>query len=86
MPIYKISVKKAVRKFILSRPASEQKRILKAIYKLPNGSNIKKLQGFKNRYRLRIGDVRVLFDKSDNIDNVVKILAVKADNRGDVYK
>jgi len=56
------------------------KRIKNAVSALPAG-DVKKLKGIENGYRLRIGNVRVLFEKIGNNITVFKI-----DNRGDVYK
>jgi len=47
---------------------------------LPAG-DVRKLKGIENGYRLRIGSVRVLFEKIGETISVIKI-----DNRGDVYK
>ena len=55
-------------------------RIKRAINALPSG-DIKKLKGIENGYRLRVGSIRVLFEKDGD-----KIHVVKIDNRGDVYK
>jgi mRNA interferase RelE/StbE len=55
-------------------------RINQAVAKLPSG-DVKKLKGVENAYRLRVGDVRILFERINNCIHVVKI-----DNRGDVYK
>ena len=55
-------------------------RIRNAVNALPAG-DVKKLKGIDNGYRLRIGGVRVLFEKINNEVTVIKI-----DNRGDVYK
>ena len=55
-------------------------RIRKAISALPAG-DVKKLRGIENGYRLRVGRVRVLFEKTGE-----KVTVVKIDNRGDVYK
>jgi len=55
-------------------------RIKKAINALPAG-DIKKLTGYKNMYRLRVGDFRILFEKDGDKYHVIKI-----DNRGGVYK
>ena len=55
-------------------------RIRNAVDALPAG-DVKKLKGIENGYRLRIGSVRVLFEKIGN-----KITVIKIDNRGDVYK
>ena len=66
--------------FVDKQPSKKAERIKKAISDLPAG-DVRKLKGIKNGYRLRIGDVRVLFEKEGNEINVIKI-----DNRGDVYK
>ncbi len=54
-------------------------RIISAIEKLPSG-DVKRLKG-SPYYRLRIGDVRVIFDRNGNILFVIRI-----DSRGQVYK
>ena len=55
-------------------------RIKKAISDLPAG-DVKKLRGIENGYRLRVGSVRVLFEKIGD-----KAIVIKIDNRGDAYK
>ena len=57
-----------------------KKRLKEAIEKVPFG-DIKKLQGIDNGYRLRVGDLRVLFSIEDDriyIDNIIP--------RGQAYK
>ena len=71
--------KKAV-KYINSTDNATKKRLKEAIEKIPFG-DIKKLQGVKNGYRLRVGDLRILFSiESDTvyIDNILP--------RGQAYK
>ena len=71
--------KKAV-KYINSTDRSTKKRLQEAIEKIPFG-DIKKLQGVNNGYRLRVGDLRVLFTMEDDkiyIDNIIP--------RGQAYK
>ena len=58
----RIEFKKPAEKFLKSRPRKEQVRILSQIYKLPSGNQIKKMEGYDNRYRLRIGDIRVIYE------------------------
>ena len=58
----------------------QTERIKSSITKLPAG-DVKKLKGIQNSYRLRVGSVRVLFEKDGD-----KIHVVKIDNRGDAYK
>ena len=55
-------------------------RIRWAVDELPAG-DVKKLKGIENAYRLRIGGIRVLFERIGS-----KIHVIKIDNRGDVYK
>ena len=66
--------------FLDRQPTRKSERIKRAINLLPAG-DVRKLRGIKNGYRLRVGDVRVLFEKEGSRIHVIKI-----DNRGDVYK
>lgn len=71
--------KKAV-KYINSIDMTTKKRLKGAIEKIPLG-DIKRLQGVKDGYRLRIGDLRVLFSIENDtiyIDNILP--------RGQAYK
>ncbi len=67
-------------KYINAADKQTKKRLKEAIEKVPFG-DIKKLQGIDNGYRLRIGDLRVLFSIEDDriyIDNIIP--------RGQAYK
>ena len=71
--------KKSV-KYINSADKLSKKRLKEAIEKIPLG-DIKKLQGVEDGYRLRVGDLRVLFSMENNkiyIDNIIP--------RGQAYK
>jgi len=57
-----------------------KQRIRKAINKLPDG-DVKRLKGYTNLYRLRIGSWRVLFTMIANAIVVEDVLP-----RGDAYK
>lgn len=77
---YQIKILKKAQKFIKSQPKNQQERLLKAIFRLPDG-DVKKLTG-KNAYRLRVGDYRVIYE----IDNdILLITVVNVGNRGQVY-
>lgn len=76
----RIEYKKKAVKYINSSDGTTKQRLKNAIEKIPFG-DIKKLTGLENEYRLRIGDLRVLF----TIENdVVTINDIKP--RGQAYK
>ena len=82
MQIYKVNFEKSAQKFLDKQPKPQRLRLYKAIYKLPDGTDIKKLKG-QELYRLRVGDYRVLY----TIDDGIKVITIEnIDNRGDVYK
>jgi len=81
--IYRIKLKKKAEKFLDSRTQKERTQLLSAINKLPKGTDIHKMEGYSNRYRLRVGNVRVIYDVFD--DELI-VLVLNAGNRGDVYK
>lgn len=71
--------KKAV-KYINTQDKATKKRLKSAIEKIPFG-DIKKLKGVEEAYRLRVGDLRVLFSMEDDtiyVDNIIP--------RGQAYK
>lgn len=61
---YRISIKRDAGKALASLPVSDQKRIDTAILKLQDdlSGDVKKLRNFVPRYRLRVGNYRVLFE------------------------
>lgn len=82
---YTVTILKLAEKFIVKLPKPEKERVLKAIYQLPEGNDIKELRGKKNKglYRLRVGDYRIIY----SVDNWKLIVyVVDAGNRGDIYK
>lgn len=81
--MYQIIIKKKAKKFIDKLPINEKKRIVSAIEHLPNGEDIKKLKGYSDLLRLRVGIYRIIF----TIDNGKLIVCViDAGNRGEIYK
>lgn len=58
----------------------EKDAVKSAIEKLPDG-DVKKLQGYRNDYRLRVGNLRVLFSVKNDIIIVKDVLP-----RGQAYK
>lgn len=55
-----IEYKKKAVKYINSCDKETKKRLKESIEKLPLG-DVVKLQGFESEYRLRVGNLRVLF-------------------------
>lgn len=79
---YKIIILKRARKFIEKQSPELQKRILRAIWKLPEG-DIKSLRGYSGIFRLRVNDVRIIY----TVDNeIITITVIDAGNRGQIYK
>jgi len=70
---------KQARKF-LEKHKQDEMRIKNAVNKLPLG-DVTKMSGYTDRYRLRVGDYRIMFTKEGNT-----IFVRKIDNRGQVYK
>ncbi len=60
MKIYKIILEKKAEKFLYGRTQKERAKLLAKIAELPNSTAIKKMEGYKDRYRLRVGDYRVI--------------------------
>ena len=67
-------------KYINASDKPTKRRLKEAIEKIPFG-DIKKLQGIDNGYRLRVGDLRVLFSLEDDIIYIDNIIP-----RGQAYK
>lgn len=79
---YSIVISKAAERFLRRQDRTNQERLIKAIYRLPDKGDIVKLSGY-DKYRLRVGSYRIIF----SIDEVIRIINVEnIDSRGDVYK
>lgn len=82
MQIYRIKFEKAAQKFLDKQDKNQRLRLYKAIYRLPEGQDIKKLNGH-NLYRLRVGNYRVIY----TIDRGIRLIDIEdIDNRGQIYK
>lgn len=83
MSKYTLTFEKAAVKFLRKQNKSTQERLMRAIKQLPNGTDIKKLQGYDNLYRTRVGNMRILYF----IKEELKIINIEnIDSCGDVYK
>ncbi len=84
MAKYRIEFRKSVEKELKGIPKKDQIRILQRVEELsldPRPPLCKKLSG-QERYRLRQGNYRILYEI---YDNRLVIVVVKVGNRRDVY-
>ncbi|MDY4693274.1 MAG: type II toxin-antitoxin system RelE/ParE family toxin [Blautia sp.] len=80
--MYKIIIKKKAKKFIDKLPINEKIRVVRAIEQLPNGEDIKRLKGYSDLLRLRVGDYRIIY----SVDNgKLIVLVIDVGNRGQIY-
>lgn len=75
-----IRYEKEAVKHISKMDKPTKQRLKKAIEKLPAG-DVKKLRGYLVDYRLRVGDLRVIFSVENDIITIKAVLP-----RGQVYK
>ncbi|MBA3634599.1 MAG: type II toxin-antitoxin system RelE/ParE family toxin [Acidobacteria bacterium] len=73
---YEIEIRKRAEKDLSSIRKSDAQRIADSIFALEDGltGDIKRLTNFSPEYRLRIGDWRILFEKSENKVIIYRIL------------
>ena len=80
---YEIQIERKALKFINRQPQDQKRRILSAIYRLPNEGDRKRLVNEDGLFRLRVGDYRVVY----SVDNGRLIVhVIRADTRGEIYK
>ena len=85
MARYRLVVRKSVSKDLKGIPKKDVRRILTTIESLPDDprpSGTKKLSG-QERYRLRLGDCRILYEIED--ERLV-VCVVKVRHRRDAYR
>jgi len=83
---YEIVINTSAQKDIKRLPAQEVKKIIPSIRSLaydPRPSGCKKLVNSKNKYRVRVGDYRVLYFIEDQI-RIEEVSAVK--HRHEAYE
>jgi mRNA interferase RelE/StbE len=83
---YDIYVHRSARKFLDNLDIVERGLLVVKIHEMTTEKNtildIKKLQGFKNLYRLRVGDYRIIFEP----DRSIKVLNLfLIDYRRNIY-
>lgn len=85
MASYKIEIKKSAAKEIENLPSVVLKRVVSYIQELgsnPRPIGCKKLSG-DEKYRIRVGDYRILYEIEDEI---VSVYVVKVAHRKEVYR
>ena len=75
-----ITYEKSTAKYIQTQDKAMKQRLKNAIERLPDG-DVSKLQGYVSEYRLRVGNLRVLFSMEED-----KIVIKDVSPRGQVYK
>mgnify|MGYP001016184608 CR=1 FL=1 len=83
---YTVQIKPAALKEIQNLPVEVRRRVDAAIQSLenePRPDGCAKLKGFRDHYRIRVGDYRVLYQVRDRI---LRVLVVRVGHRGGVYR
>ena len=86
MPVYEVLLSKAARKQLGSLPTFIHNKIVEDFSTLaasPRPGGCKKLKGYKNAYRIRVGDYRIIYEIEDK---VLRILVIAIGHRKDVYE
>ena len=85
MSKYTVSISKSAEKELSKLPVQEIVKIRDAVADLtddPRPSGCKKLKGFKDLYRIRIGHYRVIYSIQDSI---LTVEVLKVGDRKDIY-
>jgi mRNA interferase RelE/StbE len=84
--MYKVSIKNSALKEIQQIPKPFRIKIIETIDSLavnPRPSGVKKLENFKNSYRVRVGQYRIVYEIEDR---QLLIEVIKVANRKEVYR
>ena len=81
---YTVLIEKPAEKFIVKLPKPEKERVLRAISRLPDERDRKRLQGIRNEgiYRLRVEQYRVLYRVEEDC---LVVCVIDAGYRGEIY-
>ncbi len=83
---YAVLIPKPVQKQLDNLPEDVRSRIVEKVVLLaeePRPLGVKKLKGFENEYRVRVGDYRVRYEVNDETSTVI-VLHCK--HRRDIYR
>ena len=82
---YDLRFEKTAKREFLKLPPTVARRLQPAIERLagnPRPDAVKKLRGFRNLYRIRVGDYRVIYRIEDESE---RVLILKISHRRDAY-
>ena len=85
-PKYTIQIDKDAEKILRRQGRTTKERLVKAILVLaddPHPANSRKLEGYHDLYRLRVGDWRIIYQV---INDQLLILVLEVGSRGEVYR
>ena len=85
-PKYTIQIDKDAEKVLRRQGRTTQERLVKAILVLaddPHPASSRKLEGYHDLYRLRVGDWRIIYQV---INDQLLILVLEVGSRGEVYR
>lgn len=83
---YHVEYTPRAKRDLAALPHAVQRRIVPKVDALaqdPRPPGSKKLKGFENRWRIRVGDYRVIYEVHDE---ELRVLVVKIGHRSDVYE
>jgi mRNA interferase RelE/StbE len=82
---YEVTLLSAAARDLRRLPVDVRSRLLRALSSLkePRQSGTKKLQGSDDRWRLRVGDYRIIYRI---VDAEQKVIVVRIAHRRDVYR
>ncbi|OKH37036.1 addiction module antitoxin [[Phormidium ambiguum] IAM M-71] len=83
---YAVLIPKPVQKQLDNLPEDVNSRIVEKILSLaeePRPPGVKKLKGFENEYRVRVGDYRVRYEVNDE---TLTVVVLHCKHRRDIYR
>ena len=82
---YKVVIPKPVQKQLSDLPKNQRDRLItdiRLLAEVPRPSGVKKLKGYENIYRIRVGDYRVIYEVKDQ---EMLVLIISSVHRRDAY-
>jgi mRNA interferase RelE/StbE len=84
--VYQVLLERAAEKDLKRLPPADFNRVItaiKALASVPRPTGTRKLKGSKGDYRLRVGDLRVIYEVDDR-ERAVRVMRVRP--RDEAYK